>query len=345
MAEHYENLSTADQKEILQSAAASIGRAAAVLEKDIWVCWALQALFGIQERHPMAFKGGTSLSKVHGLIDRFSEDVDITLDYRAFDDQGYSKYPDKYEPFGDRANNSQSKKFGERLRGYAIHYVGEVVLPVLEEQVALLSNNDGFELTLEDEGESIHLAYPSVDRRDQYLRPIVRLEFGGRNVIDPNATHIVEPYVKEVTREVIYPSPEVTVLAPERTFWEKATLMHVACNRNKFEQSAERSSRHWYDLSQMSKSETGVAAIENRGLLEDVVRHKKVFFRTGGANYDACLERGLLLVPGEQGLELLRQDYRAMCEAGMMSGDAPSFDEIVESVKMVEDKVNSQTEE
>ena len=76
--------------------AANSGRSAVILEKDIWVCWVLQALFSMPDPHPMAFKGGTSLSKVYGIIERFSEDVDITLDYRAFNDG--------FDPFADAAS-------------------------------------------------------------------------------------------------------------------------------------------------------------------------------------------------------------------------------------------------
>lgn len=86
MGETFQNLEARDQREILQTAAAKCGRRSAILEKDIWLCWVLQVIFSIPDRHPMAFKGGTSLSKVYGIIDRFSEDVDLTLDYRAFDD-------------------------------------------------------------------------------------------------------------------------------------------------------------------------------------------------------------------------------------------------------------------
>ena len=86
MAEDFLSLDAQEQGDILRTVAVRSGRPAVILEKDIWVCWALQAVFSIPDHHPMALKGGTSLAKVYGIIDRFSEDVDITLDYRAFDD-------------------------------------------------------------------------------------------------------------------------------------------------------------------------------------------------------------------------------------------------------------------
>lgn len=86
MAEAFLSLAPSDRKDVLETAAARLDRPAVILEKDVWICWVLQTLFSIPNPHPMAFKGGTSLSKVYGIIDRFSEDIDITLDYRAFDD-------------------------------------------------------------------------------------------------------------------------------------------------------------------------------------------------------------------------------------------------------------------
>lgn len=114
MPEVYLELSTSEQKDILQTAAAELGMQESVLEKDIWVCWVLQALFSIPDAHPMAFKGGTSLSKVYNIIDRFSEDVDVTLDYRHFEDD--------FDPFESGASKTQTRKFSVRLKEYVKTY-------------------------------------------------------------------------------------------------------------------------------------------------------------------------------------------------------------------------------
>jgi len=126
----------------------------------------------------------------------------------------------------------------------------------------------------------IWITYPSVVKdTDEYIRSQVLIELGGRNVIDPNETHTVSPYIAELTEGLVYPSGEVVVLSPERIFWEKATLIHFECNRGELRASAERLSRHWYDLVMLAKHPAGRSAIENRELFEEVVRHKKVFFR------------------------------------------------------------------
>ena len=101
MAEAFLSLAARDRKDILETTAAQLGRPAFILEKDIWICWLLQTLFSIPAHHPMAFKGGTSLSKVYRIINRFSEDVDITLDYKAFDSA--------FDPFDPDVSRSQSQ--------------------------------------------------------------------------------------------------------------------------------------------------------------------------------------------------------------------------------------------
>ena len=123
MAEAFLSLDARERADILQTVAARSGRAAIILEKDIWVCWVLQALFSMPDPHPMAFKGGTSLSKVYRIIDRFSEDVDVTLDYRAFNDG--------FDPFADGASRNRIRLFSERLKDRVAKYIRDVVAPAL----------------------------------------------------------------------------------------------------------------------------------------------------------------------------------------------------------------------
>lgn len=268
------------------------------------------------------------------MIDRFSEDVDITLDYRAFEDG--------FDPFAGGVSRTKTKQFSERLKSYVFAYANEVVVPHLESELAKLPVSEHRTVELDDGGEKIWVTYPSViEDSGQYIRSQVLIELGGRNVIDPNETHIVCPYISELTQDLVYPSSEVVVLSPERTFWEKATLIHVECSRGKLRDSAERLSRHWYDLVMLAEHPAGRSAVKNRELLEDVVRHKKVFFHTGYANYDECLDGRLKLLPETDTLEGLRGDYEKMVGAGMMYSTPPDFEEIVDSIRDLESRVNS----
>ncbi|WP_409523201.1 nucleotidyl transferase AbiEii/AbiGii toxin family protein [Nitrincola sp. MINF-07-Sa-05] len=130
------------------------------------------------------------------------------------------------------------------------------------------------------------------------------------------------------------------MLSPERTFWEKATLIHVECNRGLLKENAKRLSRHWYDLVMLSQHTSGQTAIQNRALFEDVVRHKKVFFKSSYANYDACLKNQLRLLPEKETLNGLRIDYEKMISAGMMYQTPPTFEEIVNSIRHLEQDIN-----
>jgi len=82
MPESYLDLSVKDKREALEVAASKSGRPAPLLEKDIWVVLALNALFSSEYGTHLVFKGGTALSKVHKVIHRFSEDLDLTYDIR-----------------------------------------------------------------------------------------------------------------------------------------------------------------------------------------------------------------------------------------------------------------------
>lgn len=222
MSNQWIRLSKDERKEILIYAANKLGRSEAVLEKDIWVCWLLDALFELPNAHPMAFKGGTSLSKVFNAINRFSEDIDITLDFRHF--------PDGLDPFADGVSKSQIKKLSDRLKASVGVYANDVLMPDLRNKIVTLPEANLYDLVLDGGGEKITFSYPSLfGMHDEYLRSTVLLELGGRNVIDPNATHIIRTDISDVVDTVSFPEAQVVVLAAQRTFWEKATLIHIAC--------------------------------------------------------------------------------------------------------------------
>jgi len=331
--EQFLHLPAEDRKEILQTAAAQLGQQATVLEKDVWVCWTLQTLFSLPDAHPMAFKGGTSLSKVYGVIERFSEDVDITLDYRAFNDT--------FDPFAEDASKNAVKKFGVRLKGYVLQYANDVVVPYVKAQLQILPNPENYGIEVSDDGERIWIQYLSaIEGSDTYLKSSILVELGGRNVIDPNERHIISPDISKLVTGLDLPSGEVVVLSPERTFWEKATLIHVECNRRQIKAHADRLSRHWYDLRMLARHASGKTALNNRGLFEDVVRHKQVFFNTSYANYDACLTSDLHLIPGDRLIKALRTDYEKMLSAGMMYGDPLTFDRIISDIQEIEQAIN-----
>ena len=333
MPESFLHLKAQEQSQIYRALAPQLARTPVVLEKDVWVCWVLQTLFTMPDRLLMAFKGGTSLSKVFGAIARFSEDVDITLDYRGLDGS--------FDPFAEGVSRNRLKKFSENLKSFVRDHVHTTVLPHFRKSLAEEFDVDAFQLEVSDDGEQMRMHYPSVlEAPGDYVGNSVLIELGGRNITEPNEEREVRPDIAEHVSELGFPRPTVSVLSPMRTFWEKATLMHVECQRNEFRAGAERLSRHWYDLAMLADLAPGQAAVGDRTLLADVVKHKKVFYNASYANYDACLSGQLRLIPENHVLAALHEDFQRMIDAGMFIGDPPAFHAIIDRLHTLEAAIN-----
>ncbi len=336
MPDEFLGLPVKDQADIFRKAETYTGRSAQVLQKDVWVCWALEQLFTIKTDVKMAFKGGTSLSKVYRIIDRFSEDLDITLDYRNL-------FP-KMDPF-DISRNQMNKNIRPQLQNRVKQHIHGVILPNISDSFNGITKGKG-KIEVIDSREEISLHYPSgLDSGTSYMKDQIRLEFGGCNAIEPSAPCEIKPDIAEIPFRVplSFPKATVVVLSPKRTFWEKATLIHVACNRTD-NPDPHRISRHWYDLYKLIGHDSGKKALEDLELLKDVVKFKKVFFHFGYANYDACLTGEFRLIPNKGSLlDGLRSDYKKMIDAGMFETTPPVFEKIIETLHEVETQINIRT--
>lgn len=332
MPESFLGLSPRERSQILRTLGPRLGRAPEVLEKDVWVCWVLQTLFAMPGRLPMAFKGGTSLSKVFGAISRFSEDVDVTLDFRGLND---------FDPFAPSVSKSRLKKFGDELKARVREHVRDVVTPWFQESFATEFGDEPRPIEIGGEdGDELRIRYPATSASVGYLRESVLIEFGGRNTTEPNDEHVVRPDIAPFLPDLEFPNPQVTVLSPARTFWEKATLIHVECQRAEVRSTAERLSRHWYDLAKLADLEIGKRAIEQRELLVAVVRLKKIFYDSGHARYDECLNGKFRLVPNESSQAILQDDFERMLDAGMFIEAPPSFNSILDRLRELEATIN-----
>lgn len=308
-------------------AAGQLDKVETAVEKDVWVCWTLKALFECPGLPAMAFKGGTSLSKAFDAIKRFSEDVDITM-----------HFPDHGDPYDASLSRRQRDAMDDLLAAAMRTASTETLLPYLSAQ----AENVGAAVRAEQGGEVLWVDYPSVlDQRDDYYKEGVKIEFGARAGIDPSQPRKLQPYIAKLLPQFTYPEPVANVLAPERTFWEKYTLAHAESVRTNFK-SPERFSRHWYDLHVLADHEIGRNAISDLDLLDHVIKMKKRFFATGGADYDDCRIGAACILPesGER-LDALEQDYINMVDAGMLEDDIPAFADIITRLKALEDEVNT----
>lgn len=329
MPESYFDLTRDEQAALISAHASTLNLQSFVLEKDIWVCWVLDKLFSMPNRLQMAFKGGTSLSKVYNAIERFSEDIDVTIDYRDFT-----------EATTGQESRAELSRISDKLKAALLSYIRGTIKPYFETKLTEEFDGLSWSVELDNGGEKLLIHYPSAFK-DNYMDSAVLLEFGGRNVTAPHELHLVRPYIAKTAIDIAFPEASVTVLALMRTYWEKATLAHVECHRPKPRTSAERYSRHWYDLYQLSFDVTNLCSKESQDLLLDVISHKKEFFHYGYANYDACATGGMRLVPQNEHRKVLMDDYEAMTKAQMFYGVPPSFEAILDRLLEVETLINS----
>lgn len=330
----YFDLPATEQGELLEAAFNETGASPRVIEKDIWLSFVLQHLFAMPDRKAMAFKGGTSLSKVFSVIKRFSEDVDVTIDYRQLGCE---------IPLSELSQLSgrQKKQISDDLKAEVSRYTHEVVQPYLSSQLAKLACGNECEVSISENGEELHVYYPSrVEDRGDYMRDYVLVEFGGRNIVKPNEVHAIQPDIAGLIQGVEFPRAEgVVVLAPERTFWEKVTLIHAECNRP-IAEGHDRISRHWYDLAMLAQHDIGKRAMNDLELLVDVINLKTVFYSRATNHFERCLAGDLNLLPDGNNRTALEKDYLNMQEAGMLNGHVYPMAQILSELSVLQEQIN-----
>jgi hypothetical protein len=329
-------MSRRDQTDALGVAADRSGRPVHLLEKDVWVVWALQTLFAAPFGRDLVFKGGTSLSKAYNVIARFSEDVDLTYDIRAI-------APDLTEPGSEAipANPSQEHKWTKTIRRRLDEWTTKSVVPVLASQLATFSTSAKVDV----EGATVTVTYDPLATGTGYVRPAVLLEFGARSTGEPSEPRLVTCDAAHHVPEVEFPTATPATMRPERTFWEKATAVHVFCLGGKL-RGDDRISRHWYDIVALDEAGYASAAIADHALAAMVARHKNAFFREKGADssiidYAVCVSGGLQLVPEGERLTVLAGDYERMVADGLLFTTPSRFGSLINQCRDIQLRVNA----
>lgn len=335
MPDAFLKLSAADRREALAVAAATSGRPLHLLDKDVWLVWLLDVLFQSPFGEHLVFKGGSSLSKGYQIISRFSEDVDLTYDIRVL-------APDLSGPGLDPlpATRSQEKRWTKEIRSRLPVWIAEQVVLRIAATIA----DQELNATLSSEGEKVFLEYAPLAAGSGYVRPVVMLEFGARSTGEPWESRTITCDAATSIPGVVFPSASARVMRPERTFWEKATAVHVFCQQGEF-RGGERFSRHWYDLTRLDAAGFADAALADRTLADAVAKHKSMFFSEKSASgamidYGAVVSGGLQLVPGDEALANLSLDYARMLDDGLLPTDAEPFETLLEQCRDLEARAN-----
>lgn len=336
MSDKFLNLSDSERREALGVAASNSGRPAHLLEKDVWVVWCLNALFSSPLGEHLVFKGGTSLSKVYGAIRRFSEDVDLTYDIRAIAPDLVKTSESNPVP----QTRSQGKKWSDQVRERLPVWVKQEALAVIDQCL----ENDNLTAKAEADGDKIFVRYAPLETGNGYVSSAVMLEFGARSTGEPSALHDVVCDAAQYLETLDFPTARPKTMKAERTFWEKATAIHVYCVQGKLR--GERFARHWYDLVRLDDAGIADAALKDRKLAETVAEHKTWFFsekdRAGTTiDYHKVVDGALRLVPEGETRAVLERDYQHMVEDGLLLDEPETFGALMQRCADIESRANT----
>ncbi|MEI8326167.1 MAG: nucleotidyl transferase AbiEii/AbiGii toxin family protein [Betaproteobacteria bacterium] len=328
-------LSTAERLEALNTAANTSGLAPHLLEKDIWVVWALRHLFTGPYAAHLVFKGGTSLSKAYGVIRRFSEDVDLTYDIRAI---ASDLIGDAGSPLP--ASKSQEKKWSKEIRARLSGWVDTEIVPRLQQDL----EQQGLPATVRAEGDKIFIDYEPLAAGTGYVAPSVMLEFGARSTGEPSEPRAIRCDAGAHLLGVEFPTATPQVMRAERTFWEKATAIHVFCIQGEF-RGGDRFARHWHDVTRLDTAGFVQAAIADKALAQAVADHKSVFFAEKNQHgevidYHRAVSGGLQLVPDAVALAILAVDYQHMVDDGLFLDDVEPFEALLKRCRDIQQRAN-----
>ena len=332
----FQHLSAEDRRFALRVAEDASGRRGFLLEKDIWVVATLGVLFDAPFAEHLIFKGGTSLSKVWQAIRRFSEDVDITYDIRAF-------APDLVAGAGEEAlppTRSQQKRWTRAIRTRLDEWVRDQALPTVREGLGLA----GFSANVRAEGDELYVRYDPLFQETDFVRPEVKVEFGARSTGEPHTSRPVVCDAAAFLPDLVFPETRPSTMLAERTFWEKATAVHVYCHQHR--RRGERLSRHWHDLARLDEAGIATSALADRNLGLSVARHKSMFFSENDArgqriDYEAAVSGSLQLTPTGAALAELADDYARMLADRMLLDEGEPFDALMERCAAIEARANA----
>jgi len=317
------------RQELFRETSRKMGVHEAIIEKDFWVCLILWILFSSERwGDKVVFKGGTSLSKVYGAIERFSEDIDLILDWREL---GYSKD----DPWLPESKNKKDQ-FVKATTPMTRQFLNEVFAPSLQE---LCARELGPLLTIRADEDIVKVEYPRAFANPSIL-PYIILELGPLAAWTPHQDAVITPYAAEQYPGVFTtPDCHLKVVTIERTFWEKATILHQEYHRPEDKPMPARYSRHYYDVFKMAKASIADPALKQIDILPRVVEFKERFYKAAWSNLASACPGSFRLLPPAVRIPDLERDYQAM--GSMFFHEEPTFSVVLESLGNLESRINT----
>lgn len=306
------------------------GMAAHAVEKDWWVVQTLAIIFEMEIGEHLVFKGGTSLSKAWGLIERFSEDIDLAVDRSFFD-------------FKEQLSKSQRTK----LRKTTCQYIEDTFYPELQQRFKEKGLNEVVFKIIETSNSDqdpriIEIYYPNVISSGGYIQPRVQVEVGCRSLREPFSLRSFASLLDEQYVDASFAQQPITIptVNPERTLLEKIFLLHEEFQRPKEKIRVDRLSRHLYDIYQLSVAGFAQNILNDVELYETIVSHRQIYTKVSGVDYNLHQPQTINPLPPSDIIKKWESDYRTMQEE-MIYGDSPTFDTMIEVIKKYVAKLNS----
>ncbi len=332
-----------EQALIFRETASRRGLLTVMVEKDFWVSWTLAALFGHAEfGGQLVFKGGTSLSKVFGVIERFSEDIDLSVSPEFL---GISE-----ASVEEATSRNKRTERMEELEAACTDRVRDRFFPELERLAgeALGERSGGaawmeFQVDAMTHSPVVLFHYPSNEPSGfEYLGRFAKMEFGSLTDQRPVGTHAIQPWLEEeFPKQFEDFRCTLVALELERTFWEKATILHAEHHRDPAKPIRDRFSRHYSDMAALAQHAIAERALACEDLRQRVADWKSRFFAASWARYDLARPGTFRLTPPEFRLAELKKDYQAMRDYFLVP--PPSFESVIKTVSDLEHRINGRS--
>ena len=308
-----------------------------MMEKDFWVCWLLDRLFLLDEfKGNLVFKGGTSLSKVFGVIQRFSEDIDLSISPALLGvDELWLEAPKAKSQRGKRMVHLEKRCIAAVQGTYAPLLTTAIQCELRETaEWALTASVD-----VTTNSPVLLFQYPRAVEYAAYVTPTVKAEFGSLTDQQPIGEHPIRPMVAESFSDAFtVKETRVVAMEVERNFWEKATILHDSALRPATKEFRDRSSRHYYDTVMLAEHAAGPKALARLDLLERVIRFKTQFFTSSWSDYASARPGSFRLLPPDSRQSEIERDYAKMADMFMV--EPPGFSNLLDRLRIAEDRIN-----
>ncbi|MCL2417618.1 MAG: nucleotidyl transferase AbiEii/AbiGii toxin family protein [Bacteroidales bacterium] len=318
------NRTKEQQITIIEQIAARVNLAPQVIEKDLWVTAILQIVFSLPFADKLVFRGGTSLSKVWNVIERFSEDIDLSVDRQHFGLDG-----------------DLTKKQLKKLRKESSLFVKEEFCNALQDGLNHYGLKDLCKIEVQPDGEGdstypeprkVFIRYQSLFDKMNYVLSEIVLEIGSRALFEPTAKSFVKSMISQnsdIDTSVI--NLEIITTVPEKTFLEKAFLLHEIFVGNG-SKTANRRSRHLYDLERMMDKDFALKAMSDIELWNTIQHHREIFTPISGVDYKSDIRKNICLTPPQDIIDEWQQDYEFMQQT-MIHGSSLPFDSLLKRLE------------